>query len=285
MLAAHSRGMSILDTVSNMGVGRILFGLLVVMLVGILVYVMAGSPGLSSATRTASSQSLVFWKSPDPQVALRIDTSEVGAGMSFTRYTMLVEMIWYNTRVIRQAEGENPYRHILHRGSPEVASFAVNTPLLGDSISDVDRQAVDTTNALDIIPQGLPTRMNPGIMADPYTNDMLLFFDTENGVSYYRESVRIPDIPMDQPFQLGIVVIDRYVEIYLNCSLEVTKMLEGIPRDVGREWFGLSGPVPLPAQVQNLRLFNDIVSHKTLQTYCGTIPVFKGPKPCNTARV
>lgn len=259
-----------------MGWAPIVSTLLIIVLIAVIVYVMAGSPGIRSAAKRTTVDSLVFWKSPDPQVALRIDTSEVGAGIPFTRYTVLVDMVWYNTRVRRQAEGENPYRHIIHRGSTEVANYAVNTPLIGDGINKTDRDTVDTTTALDVIPAGLPTRMNPGIMADPYTNDMLIFFDTETATNFYRESLRVPDIPMDQPFRLAIVVVDRYVEIYLNCSLEATKMLEGIPRDVGREWFGLSGPVPLPAQVQNLRLFKDIVSHGILRTYCGSkLPVFK----------
>ncbi len=263
--------------------GRILFSLLVVVLFVIVIYVMAGSPGLSSVKRT-TVDSLTFWKSPDPQVALRVDTSEVGAGVPFTRYTMMVDMIWYNTRVIRQPDGENPYRHILHRGSGEVATYAANVPLLGDAPTTTDTESVDIQNALEIIPQGLPSRMNPGILADPYTNDMLIFFDTEIGTRFYRESVRIPDIPMDQPFRLAVVVMDRYVEVYLNCSLEVTKLLEGMPRDVGREWFGLSGPVPLVAQVQNLRLFKDIITHGVLRTYCGsTLPIFKNGEKCKRA--
>jgi hypothetical protein len=276
--------MSFADWFSEMGWGPILLTLLVVVLLIIILFVMAGSPLFRSAAKRTTADSLVFWKSPDPGVALRIDTSEVGAGIPFTRYTLLVDMIWYNTRVRRQAAGENPYRHILHRGSTEVANYAANVPLLGDKPSDTDRNTLDTTTALDVIPFGLPTRMNPGIMADPYTNDMLIFFDTENGTRFYRESLRIPDIPMDQPFRLAIVVVERYIEVYLNCSLEATKMLEGIPRDVGREWFGLSGPVPLPAQVQNLRLFKDIVAHTTLRTYCGAaLPVFKKGKDCATS--
>ena len=266
--------------------GRILLILLFIGLLGILIYAMAGSPGLSSAAKRTTVDSLTFWKSPDPQVALRVDTSDVGAGIPFSRYTMMVDMIWYNTRVIRQADGENPYRHILHRGSGEVATYAANVPLLGDAPSELDAEVVDKANALEVIPQGLPSRMNPGILADPYTNDMLIFFDTENGTKFYRESVRIPDIPMDQPFRLAVVVMDRYVEVYLNCSLEVTKLLEGTPRDVGREWFGLSGPVPLSAQVQNLQLFKDIITHGTLRTYCGaSLPVFKNGEKCKQSNL
>lgn len=268
--------MSVVDWISNMGWGSILTGLLVFTLIAVVLFTMSGSPLVRSAIKKPTVDSLVFWKSPDPGTALRVDTSDVGAGISFTRYTLLVDMIWHNTRVRRQASGENPYRHILHRGSTEVANYAVNTPMIGDKPSETERTVVDTSDALAVIPYGLPTRMNPGILADPYTNDMLLFFDTETKTQLYRESLRIPDIPMDQPFRLAIVVIEHYVEVYINCSLEATKMLEGVPRDVGREWFGLSGPVPLPAQVQNLRLFKDIVPHSMLRSYCGeSFPSFK----------
>ncbi len=271
------------DWISNMGWGSILMTLLVFALIALILFTMSGSPFIRSAAKKATVDSLVYWESPDPDVALRVDTSEVGASISFTRYTILVDMIWYNTRVRKQASGENPYRHLLHRGSAEVASYSVNGPMIGDTPSETERTAVDTAEALAVIPFGLPTRMNPGILADPYTNDMIIFFDTETETQLYRESLRIPDIPMDQPFRLAIVVIDHYVEIYINCSLEATKMLEGVPRDVGREWFGLSGPVPLPAQVQNLRLFKDIVPHSLLRTYCGkTLPTFKKGKNCTS---
>jgi hypothetical protein len=118
------------------------------------------------------------------------------------------------------------------------------------------------------MPQGLPTRMNPGVLADPVTNDMLIFIDTLREGKNYRESVRIPDIPMDQPFRLGLVVMPNMMEVYINCRLEVTKLLEGRPRSIESDWYGLVGPQPLNAAIQMLRLFNEPLDHHILKPYC-----------------
>ena len=71
--------------------------------------------------------------------------------------------------------------------------------------------------------------MNPGVFLDPNLNDILVFVDTEGGD---RESLRIPNIPLDIPFRIGIILNDRVLEFYLNCRLETTKILKYKPKKV-----------------------------------------------------
>lgn len=223
---------------------------------------------------------LRFWGAPDLGVPLRIDASEFpsAASLNFTRYSLLLDMVWYNTR----AQGDSTkYRHIAHRGSSEVGGIVESSTLRlleqsGGAQAITGGVTASELNDIGTMPFGLPSRMNPGIMADPVTNDMLIFIDTERGGEFQRESIRIPDIPMDQPFYLGLLVVDNHVEVYINCRLEVTKVLRGMPRSVERDWYGLSGPNPLVAQIQNLRYWNNkALSPREIEPLCPPLTIGK----------
>ncbi len=117
-------------------------------------------------------------------------------------------------------------------------------------------------------PYGLPKRMNPGVFLDPNVNDVLVVVDTERGGDFIREHVRIKDIPMDQPFRLGIVVKEHVLEVYLNCRLEVSKILYGRPRAVENVWYGLSGTAAAQAQIQNLYIWKRALPADQMTTLC-----------------
>lgn len=224
-----------------------------------------------------NARSQEFWAAPDALTPLRITTSDVRTKIPATRYTVMFEMVWINTRTaVREGEGAYPYRHILHRGSGEVSM--TQDRLLDIRAADAKSAGVaDAGIIAGTMPFGLPSRMNPGVMADPYTNDMLIFVDTTTGDNrVLRESLRIADIPLDQPFYLAIVVLENVLEVYLNCRLEATKVLEGMPRTVEQEWFGLTGAHALAGQVQRLKLWDYPLSHKELRDLC-PLPILFGP--------
>ncbi len=253
----------------------VVFGIVLVVLV-IMMLAGVGLDSLGIGTTTPKPTERVFWKKWDPMIPLRITAQELGEGLQFDRYTMLADMIWLNTRVKNEDSPAN-YRHILHRGSGEGADFLQRSQLSIRAAAGPSASAnAGPTEAETLIrmPQGLPIRMNPGIMADPYTNDMLIFIDTDLDNQSYRESIRIPDIPMDTPFRLAVVVMPTMVEVYINCALEVSKILEGRPRAIDKAWYGLIGPQPLNAAVQNLRLFNGVMGHQWLRPYCSKLPAF-----------
>lgn len=239
---------------------------IVIIVVAIL---MVAGVNIMEFTPTTLAKETLFWKRYDPSVPLRVTYEESKLLKVFDGYTVMVDMLWVNTRVKLESD---LYRHIVHRGSGEVANFLQE---LRPSLQNVSTEGATSTvttltrkKALGRMPQGLPSRMNPGILADPVTNDMLIFVDTIGDNKNYRESVRIPDIPMDQPFRLALVVMPNLVEVYINCRLEVTKLLEGRPRSMESEWYGLTGPEPLNAAVMNLRVFNATLGPQQLAPYC-----------------
>lgn len=226
------------------------------------------------------SKSRLYW---DPKKIYRqtghmIKADEAPLSMSNDRYALMFDTVWYNTRSL---DGNGPYRHILHRGSDELKSIVDTSALAIFGSSTGLRTPSCNSGRYGPLPnKGLPKYMNPGIFADPVLNDIWIFIDTQRGSEFLRESIRIPDIPMDIPFRLAVVVQDQYVEAYINCRLEVTKVLKGQPISVSKEWYGLSGKAPLKGQVQNLRLWEVPLAADEIYNMCPPIPSFGPPQQC-----
>lgn len=214
--------------------------------------------------RKTNKEVITLWKSEE-QInfnGLTVLETPVTKIIPCDIYTMSVEMIWYNTRIFPFKDA--PYRHILHRGSHELASLNPSTapPLSQCSL---------ITQFGNLPPQGLPSQMNPGIFADPFTNDLIIFITTTRPNNPH-EMLRIADIPLDKPFHLALVVQRNYVEVYINCRLEVTKILEREPIVVPRkDWYGLSGTANLMAQIQNLKLWKTALTSNQLRDKCPKI--------------
>jgi hypothetical protein len=221
--------------------------------------------------RKVSQNALVLWKESEGKATSGLvvpDTFSTISTLPCDKYTMSVEMIWYNTRIAPKADA--PYRHILHRGSNELAPLSMaQTPTLG----------CGATSQFGALPaQGLPSRMNPGIFADPTTNDLVLFITTTRTTNPH-EMIRVPDIPLDKPFKLTVVLQRNYVEVYINCHLEVTKVLASEPAVVPKTWYGLSGNANLMAQIQNLTLWKDALPAADIMTRCGSKIIFSAKRP------
>jgi hypothetical protein len=184
------------------------------------------------------------------------------------QYSVQIDGVLYNTRNYTTTEG--PYRHIMHRGSKELIATTPNgIPLSGCAPAGVG----------ELPPFGLPARMNPGIFVDPNINDIIVFVDTMNGATPYRESVRIVDIPLDTPFRIGVVINGQVLEVYLNCKLEVTKILTGIPREIENDWYGISGRANAQAQIQNLMIWTSALGSEDIRSLCPALPTFAGKRP------
>jgi len=204
----------------------------------------------------------VFWQlakldNPQDPVNLEITSDE----FPMTKpdiYSMSLEL---NISDTRASEDNGPYRHILHRGTSELQSFVSNSP------GSIPRGRGDLND-------GLPLQMNPGIFIDPYTNDLVIFVDTDplNGSGQaFRESVRVADIPLKSPFRLHITVHDQILEVYINCRLASTKLLHGTPRAVPNDWYARIGFARSQSTFQNLNLWDADLYASEIRQLCPPI--------------
>lgn len=189
-------------------------------------------------------------------------------------YSIMFDMIWYDTRVsplIASSASTLPYRHILHRGSSDLRG---------------NKSVGCAANPLSAVGDGLPQTMNPGFFADPTKNDLIIFIDTMYGSNPLRESIRIPNIPLDKPQRFCLNVYENYFEVFKGCKLLVTKTLKGIPRLVDPEIYGLTGSASLNAKVMNLRLWSTPLNVQTIVYECNaSFPDFGIAPSCGTGGI
>jgi len=177
--------------------------------------------------------------------------SDIGTSFQDTSYTILMDCKLLDSR---SNSSQPVHRHIFHRGSDEYSANPSAAP--------------NTAGG------NLPRRMNPGVFLDPLTNDLLVFVDTVNGSQSFRESLRIPDLPLKTPFRLGIIVSNRTLDVYINCRLEDTKLLQGMPKPVEMTVYGEAGPNPAPLQLQNVYLWSNAITTKDMTSLSGNAPTF-----------
>lgn len=199
-------------------------------------------------TKVMSAAS-VFWLPSTATVGLMVPLKLAPQGFHDDTYSMNMDVRLDDTR--NYGDTEAPYRHLVHRGSNELSSGSLP-------------------------PFGLPKRLNPGLFLDPNTNDLLVFVDTTYGSETLRESLRIADLPMSVPFRIGVVINHRVLEVYLNCKLEATKILTGLPKQVENEWYGIAGSSHVQGLARNLTLWKEALSAEDLRSLCSSLPILTG---------
>lgn len=216
-----------------------------------------------------TSDAYLFWKPSAIFTNLVVPNKSVPEFIN-TLYSISIDIVLQNTRNFKGTGG--PWRHIIHRGSDELVQSTIGGAIM--------KQGCAAANGSGPLPPfGLPKRMNPGIFLDPNINDIIVFIDTERGGDSYRESVRIKDIPMDIPFRIQLIINERVLEVYLNCRLEVSKILSGRPRLVEDVWYGLAGSAAAAAMIQNLYVWKRALPADSIGALCPAPPVFPKNRP------
>ena len=212
----------------------------------------------------------LFWPPSKTYTNLLVPLNQDVPDFHDDSFSCLIDVTLLDTRNYKTTEG--PYRQILHRGSSDLAKAE-------DGGGIIPKGFLASVVNQPLPPFGLPKRMNPGVFLDPNTNDLLVFVDSSLGSETFRESVRIADIPLDTPFRIGVVVNHRVLEVYINCRLEVTKVLSGIPKRVEHEWYGIAGSAAAQAQIQNLYVWNQPLTAVDMRSLCPSLPAFTTKRP------
>jgi hypothetical protein len=173
--------------------------------------------------------------------------------------TMGLEVVISNTRA---PDSKSPYKLLVYRGSSDLQDFQPNSP---------GSMPIGAGGLND----GLPSEMSPGVFIDRFTNDIIVFIDTDPVDDIYkdinnsfRESIRINDLPLNVPFHLHLTLVGKVLEVFVNCRLAGTKLLHGKPRSVPNEWYGRTGFAAAQAIIQNLTLWDGRLHTYHLMNMC-----------------
>lgn len=221
----------------------------------------------------SKSEDATFWTDPNSKTTLSLTQTQMPPNFpSRYNYSMMFDMMIFNSRASMSAAtgGVLPYRHIFHRGSNDLGTAGTPAGCGGGGGSAATGSTASSN--------GLPTLMNPGFLADPATNDVIVFIDTSAG----RESARITNHQLATPYRIGIIVYEGFFEIYTGCKLLTTQILKGIPVSVGSSGlYALAGSHALSAKIQNLRLWSTTLPVQQVITECSTpMQPFGSAPPC-----
>ena len=118
----------------------------------------------------------------------------------------------------------------------------------------------------------------------PDTNDMIVSVLNSNN---NMENVIISNVPVQQSFRLGIVVMDRALEVYINGELAKTRTFSAMPMDVKGDIQQAIGIETNIAKIKNLKIWPRIVTTSEIR-YAKPAPSVSndftaGPIPASTS--
>lgn len=232
--------LSTTGTMQN-GIGRILayvIGIIIIVIVlSLLVHyyitpiysLQPGAPGIISVP--GFDDGVIFWNGSGKYPAMGvIKNDDLPIKSAYCDYSLIVDMFIQNPLQFSQHS-----RILLRRGDPN----SINQNPTSGEIS------------------GMITNYNLVVALKPDTTDMIVsVMNSNNGM----ENVIIENIPVQEPFRLGIVVMQNALEVYINGFLMKTRQIKNGLKDVAGEIAPASGSEISIAKMQNLKIWPRILS-------------------------
>jgi hypothetical protein len=99
---------------------------------------------------------------------------------------------------------------------------------------------------------GIFENYNLAIALLPDTNDMIVsVLNKDNNM----ENVIIPNVPVQEPFRIGVILMEQALEVYLNGYLMKTKTFHTAPKSVKGDIFPASGIEANMAKLRTLKIW------------------------------
>lgn len=112
------------------------------------------------------------------------------------------------------------------------------------------------------IPTELLQNYNLMVGLMPDTNDMIVSVLNKDSNS---ENVMIHNIPIQEPFRLGIVLMQNTLEVYINGKLMKTRTFVSPPKDIKGDMAGGIGKDVMIAKLRNLKVWPRILKTSELR--------------------
>ncbi len=102
----------------------------------------------------------------------------------------------------------------------------------------------------------------------PDTSDLLV---SVLNVHNNMENILVPNISVQEPFRLTMVVMEQALEVYINGHLVKTRMFSAPPKDVKGDIYPSTGTEINVVKVRNLKIWNRILSIGEIQQATPTL--------------
>ena len=87
----------------------------------------------------------------------------------------------------------------------------------------------------------------------PDTNDLMISVLNSNNNT---ENAIISNIPVQEPFRIGVVIMDYAMEVYVNGHLMKTRTFSAVPKSVKGDIYPISGTESSMAKMRNLKIWS-----------------------------
>lgn len=104
---------------------------------------------------------------------------------------------------------------------------------------------------------GVLDQYNFAVALKPDTNDMIVSVLNKDN---QMESVILPNVPVQEPFRLTMVIMEKALEVYLNGHLVKTTTFHASPRDVRGGIYPASGVEANIAKYRNLKVWSRVLT-------------------------
>lgn len=116
---------------------------------------------------------------------------------------------------------------------------------------------------------GVLDQYNFAIALKPDTNDMIVSVLNKDN---HMETAILPNIPVQEPFRLTVVVMEKAMETYLNGQLVRTTAFQAPPRDVKGDIFPASGAEANIVRYRNLKLWSRVLTTPEIRSSTPNLP-------------
>jgi len=135
-----------------------------------------------------------------------------------------------------------------------------------------------STNSAQTLTSILP-QYNVAVALTPDTNDLIVsVLNSDNNM----ENILLSNVPVQTPFRLGVVLMERALEVYVNGNLMKTRAFTSPPMAVLGNMYPPSGENETVAKVRNLHIWPRILSPSEIRAATPALPTaasFEAPPP------
>ncbi len=101
---------------------------------------------------------------------------------------------------------------------------------------------------------------NLAMYLDKSTNDLIVSTISVVNNSIVFENAILKNVPIQQPFRIGVIMGSKYMEVYYNGKLHSTRKLSGAPLPLSGAFIPPGQAFAAMASVRNLRLWKGVIS-------------------------